>query len=166
MKRTARAPKRDPVTTAPATKPVRKYGRGSGVPHPIDVQVGKRIRARRRFCRMNQQTLALALGLTTFQQIQKYEQGTNRVSASKLSAIADTLGVPVSYFFIEGAPDRDARMEQSETIELIRCYYAFPSDRLRQQFLQMVKAVAGSSKRRGPERDTPPMEISAAAAGD
>ena len=86
------------------------------------------------------------------------------VSASKLSAVADALGVSVSFFFIEGAADHDARMEKPETIELIRCYYALPSDGVRQQFLQMVKAVAASSERRRPERDAEPIVISATAA--
>jgi transcriptional regulator with XRE-family HTH domain len=164
MKRAARAPERDRPATVPSVKPVRSYGRGSGVPHPVDVHVGKRIRARRLLLGMNQETLATAIDLT-FQQVQKYERGANRVSASRLSAIADVLGVPVSFFFIEGSPDHDARMERPETIELVRCYYAFPSDRLRRQFLQMVKAVAGSSERRAPERDTEPLASSAPAAG-
>ena len=160
MKRAARAPKRDLPTTA--AKRVQGYGRGSGVPHPVDVDVGKRIRTQRRLLGMNQAALARALGLT-FQQVQKYESGTNRVSASKLSAIANALGVSVSFFFIEGAADHDARMEKPETIELIRCYYALPSDGVRQQFLQMVKAVAASSERRRPERDAEPIVISATA---
>jgi len=126
--------------------------------------VGKRIRARRRLCGMNQQTLAQALGLT-FQQVQKYEYGANRVSASRLSAIADVLRVPVSYFFIEGHPDYDARMEQSETIELIRSYYAIPDAQVRQRFLQMVKAVAGRSERRVPKRSAEQLTSSAAIAG-
>jgi transcriptional regulator with XRE-family HTH domain len=165
MKPTARTPVRDHLTKAPSGKPVRSYGRGTGVPHPVDILVGKRIRARRLFLGMNQETLATSIDLT-FQQVQKYEHGANRVSASRLSAIADVLGVPISYFFSEGGPsDHDARMEQPETIELVRCYYAFPSDRLRRQFLQMVKAVAGSSERRVSERDTQPIVSSAPAAG-
>jgi ribosome-binding protein aMBF1 (putative translation factor) len=77
-------------------KPVPKYGRGTGVPNPIDVHVGGRIRMRRLLLGMNQETLANALGLT-FQQVQKYEGGANRVSASRLSAMAEILGVPISY---------------------------------------------------------------------
>ena len=79
-------------------KPVPKYGRGTGVPNPIDVHVGARVRMRRLLLGMNQETLANALGLT-FQQVQKYEGGANRVSASRLSAMAEILGVPISYFF-------------------------------------------------------------------
>ena len=73
------------------------YGRGTGIPHPIDVHVGKRIRMRRLFLGMNQKTYK-ALGLT-FQQVQKYECSASRVSASRLSAMADILGVPISFFF-------------------------------------------------------------------
>ena len=151
MRRAARAPERNQQTTAPSGKQARAYGRGSGVPHPVDVHVGQRIRTRRRLLGMNQAALARALDLT-FQQVQKYEHGTNRVSASKLSAIADVLGVPVSFFFVEGSRDHDARMEEPETIELVRRYYAIPDARVCQQFLQMVKAVAESSERRVPER--------------
>jgi len=66
-------------------------------PHPVDIEVGRRIRLQRKILRMSQTTLAEALGLT-FQQVQKYEKGTNRVGSSRLSDIARTLGVPVSFF--------------------------------------------------------------------
>ena len=75
-----------------------RYGRGTGVPDPVDVHVGARIRTRRLLLGMNQETLASALGLT-FQQVQKYEGGANRVSASRLAEVAEVLGVPVAYFF-------------------------------------------------------------------
>ena len=172
MRRAARAPERNHQTTAQSTKPTRPYGRGSGVLHPVDVHVGQRIRTRRRLLGMNQAALARALDLT-FQQVQKYEHGTNRVSASKLSVIADVLGVPVSFFFIEGPPDHDTRMERPETIKLVRRYYAIPDERVRKQFLQMVKAVAEKSKRQAPrrasERDAEPLTSSTSAvvaAGD
>jgi transcriptional regulator with XRE-family HTH domain len=164
MRRAARALARERLTTVPSGKPVHSYGRGSGVPHPVDVQVGKRIRARRLFLGMNQAALATAIGLT-FQQVQKYEHGTNRVSASRLLAIANGLGVPVSFFFVEGAAQDDARMEQPETIELVRSYHAITDAQVRHQFLQMVKAVAGSSRRRALVRDARPMVSSAEAAG-
>jgi transcriptional regulator with XRE-family HTH domain len=134
----------------PATN-AHRYGRGTGIPHPIDVHVGRRIRTRRLFLGINQKTLADALGLA-FQQVQKYESGANRVSASRLSAIADALGVPLSFFFIDlpadgeqgGAEEREARerMHRPETIKLVRLYYAIPDLAARQRFLDMVKAVA------------------------
>ena len=126
------------------------YGRGTGVPNPVDVQVGARIRTRRLLIGMNQETLAGALGLT-FQQVQKYEGGANRVSASRLSQIAEVLGVPISYFFSEieiasTADQKEAeareRMQRPETIELIRAYYGIADQSTRQRFLDMVKAVA------------------------
>ena len=128
-----------------------KYGRGTGVPNPIDVHVGNRIRMRRLLLGMNQETLANALGLT-FQQVQKYEGGANRVSASRLSAMAEILGVPISYFFGDLRPDdaeisaEDQRwreyLQRPETIEFIRLYYAIPDQGTRQKFLEMTKTVA------------------------
>ena len=139
MKRSARDPDGAP------------YGRGTGVPDPVDVHVGARVRTRRLLIGMNQETLARALGLT-FQQVQKYEGGANRVSASRLSQIAEILGVPIAYFFSdiesEGAElntrhrETRERLQRPETIELIRSYYAIADQRTRQQFLEMVKAAA------------------------
>jgi len=100
---------------------------------------------------MNQETLANALGLT-FQQVQKYEGGANRVSASRLAAVADILKVPISFFFGDlqsddakpSTAEREWRenIERPETIELIRLYYAIPDPQVRQQFLDMVKSIA------------------------
>ena len=136
-----------------APLPIGTYGRGTGVPHPIDVHVGTRIRARRLLLGLNQEGLANALGLT-FQQVQKYEGGADRVSASRLAAIANILGVPVAYFFAElETPDKPLSPEEQrfrglrdrpETIELIRLFYAIPDDEVRRRFLAMVKAVAAS----------------------
>jgi transcriptional regulator with XRE-family HTH domain len=126
-----------------------RHGRGTGVPDPVDVHVGSRIRIRRLLIGMNQETLAKALGLT-FQQVQKYEGGANRVSASRLSQIAEVLAVPIAYFFSDidlpgdgpdqGELDARERMQRSDVIELIRSYYAIGDARIRQQFLDMVKA--------------------------
>jgi transcriptional regulator with XRE-family HTH domain len=128
-----------------------RYGRGTGVPNPIDVHVGKRVRMRRLLLGMNQETLANALGLT-FQQVQKYEGGANRVSASRLAAMAEILKVPISFFFGDlqsddakpTAAEREWRdyLERPETIELIRLYYAIPDPQVRQKFLEMVKSIA------------------------
>src|SRR5437899_11915293 len=141
MKRT------EPVTGSPeSTKSTRKHGRGTGIPNPIDVHVGGRIRMRRLLLGMNQETLANALGLT-FQQVQKYEGGANRVSASRLSAMAEILSVPISYFFGDLQPD-DAdlspedrqwreHLQRPETIEFIRLYYAISDQKVRNQCLEM-----------------------------
>src|SRR6185312_16506563 len=88
--RTREAPLRQSKT---AGEPPR-YGRGTGIPNPTDVHVGKRIRMRRLLLGMNQETLANALGLT-FQQVQKYEGGANRVSASRLKQVSEILDVPI-----------------------------------------------------------------------
>ena len=121
--------------------PAQNYGRGTGTPHPIDVHVGTRIRTRRLLLGMNQEKLANALGLT-FQQVQKYEGGANRVSASRLAEMADILGVPIGYFFAEfdtpgsELPPEERRFrefrDRPETIDLIRYYYGIPDDGIRQ----------------------------------
>jgi transcriptional regulator with XRE-family HTH domain len=128
-------------------KPQPKYGRGTGVPNPIDVHVGARIRMRRLLLGMNQETLANALGLT-FQQVQKYEGGANRVSASRLSTMAEILGVPISYFFGDLQPedgdvspeDRQWReqLDRRVTIEFIRLYFSIPVLQVRRQFLELA----------------------------
>ena len=116
--------------------------------------VGKRIRARRLFLGMKQQMLADDLGLS-FQQVQKYEMGANRVSAARLLLIADILRVPVSFFFANlqaasvAGSETARRMEQPETIELLRCYYSFTNDHVRQRFLELVKAVAATGRDAG-----------------
>ena len=108
--------------------------------HPVDVHVGKRIRHRRWMIGMTPQQLAERVGIK-FQQIQKYETGMNRVSASRLWDISETLQVPVSFFFDgleERAPEaenipRDL-MADKEALELVRSYYAIPETQRRRLF--------------------------------
>ena len=109
--------------------------------HPVDVHVGKRIRHRRWMVGMTQQQLAEKVGIK-FQQIQKYETGMNRVSASRLWDIAEAMTVPVSYFF-EGAdgevPAAAASapgdlLADKEALELVRSYYAIPENQRRRLF--------------------------------
>ena len=108
--------------------------------HPVDAHVGKRIRHRRWMVGMTQQQLADKVGIK-FQQIQKYETGMNRVSASRLWDIADALGVSISFFF-EGLDDaretsRSAEadlMADKEALELVRSYYAIPEAQRRRLF--------------------------------
>jgi transcriptional regulator with XRE-family HTH domain len=106
--------------------------------HPVDTHVGKRIRHRRWILGMTQQQLAEQLGVK-FQQVQKYETGMNRVSASRLWDIANVLSVPVSFFFegVEGAtqaaiagPAADP-MASKEVLDLIRFYHAMPENQQR-----------------------------------
>lgn len=112
--------------------------------HPVDVHVGQRIRQRRWLVGMTQQQLAERVGIK-FQQIQKYETGANRVSASRLWDIADALEVPVSFFF-EGLQsdtkaDEDAAasvpadiLADKEALDLVRSYYAIPENQRRRLF--------------------------------
>ena len=81
-------------------------------PNPIDIHVGSRIRLRRKMLGMSQEKLGENLGIT-FQQIQKYEKGTNRVGASRLQAISSILGVPVAFFF-EDAPEPNQASSQAD----------------------------------------------------
>ncbi len=115
--------------------------------HPVDVHVGKRIRHRRWMVGMTQQQLAEKVGIK-FQQIQKYETGMNRVSASRLWDVAEALDVPVAFFFegmdAQSAPVTDAESRESnvpadiladkEALELVRSYYAIPENQRRRLF--------------------------------
>lgn len=108
--------------------------------HPVDAHVGKRIRHRRWMVGMTQQQLADKVGIK-FQQIQKYETGMNRVSASRLWDISEALGVTISFFFeglsSEGvAPASPAGdiLADKEALELIRSYYAIPEAQRRRLF--------------------------------
>jgi transcriptional regulator with XRE-family HTH domain len=110
--------------------------------HPVDVHVGKRIRQRRWMNGTTQQQLAEAVGIK-FQQIQKYETGMNRVSASRLWDIAHVLAVPVSFFFdgldaeggetLQGDVPSDV-LTDKEALELLRSYYAIPENQRRRLF--------------------------------
>lgn len=115
------------------------------MPHEVDVYVGKKIRQRRWLIGMTQQTLAQSVGIK-FQQIQKYETGANRVSASRLWDIAEVVGVPVSFFFegmeateVEGDEQSSTLapadiLADKEAMELVRSYYAIPEEQRRRLF--------------------------------
>lgn len=130
--------------------------------HPVDVHVGGRVRLRRVFLGYSQEKLANALGLT-FQQIQKYERGANRISASKLYELSRILSVPVTYFF-EGVesegeagagtgPNAGATTtanihssdpdftNQRETLQLISSYYRIPDAKVRAEVLSLLKTL-------------------------
>ena len=108
--------------------------------HPVDVHVGKRVRHRRWMVGMTQQQLADKVGIK-FQQIQKYETGMNRISASRLWDISDALGVPISFFF-EGLDQENQIVEEidgdiladKEALMLVRTYYAIPEAQRRWLF--------------------------------
>ena len=114
--------------------------------HPVDIHVGKRVRHRRWMIGVTQQQLGESVGIK-FQQIQKYETGMNRISASRLWDIAESLDVPVSFFF-EGYEDPDAEasvangdetkkgdlLADKEALELVRSYYSIPENQRRKLF--------------------------------
>ena len=118
----------------------------------IDRLVGARVRLRRQALGMSQTELAQAIGLT-FQQVQKYEQGKNRIGAGRLANIADVLKVPVSFFFEDlPAPDAPAAVEadavaaalgERGAVQLVRAYAAIPDRRVRQRLLDLARALAG-----------------------
>ncbi len=115
-------------------------------PHPIDVLVGRRARERRTLEGMSQTAVADKLGLT-FQQLQKYERGHNRISASRLYELAQLFDVPVAYFYegIEagkGAPSRNESLTKRETLELVRAYYAISDPAVRDSIRRLTQAAA------------------------
>ena len=112
--------------------------------HPVDVHVGQRVRQRRWMVGMTQQQLAEKVGIK-FQQIQKYETGMNRISASRLWDIAHALEVPISFFFegleaeqgasaAEGGKVPGDIMGDREALELVRSYYSIPETQRRRLF--------------------------------
>jgi transcriptional regulator with XRE-family HTH domain len=110
--------------------------------HSVDIHVGKKVRQRRWLVGMTQQQLAGKVGIK-FQQIQKYETGANRVSASRLWDIAATLDVQISYFFEGLEQDKSQAVNETvpsdlmadkEALDLVRCYYAIPEAQRRRLF--------------------------------
>jgi transcriptional regulator with XRE-family HTH domain len=146
-------------------KPRKSSGRmaSKGFPNPVDVHVGQRIRQRRTLLGMSQQKVAEALGLT-FQQVQKYEWGTNRVSSGRLFELARILNIPIPHFFegmeagvADKSPSRLMGVTESkmrtyvsepdplakrESIDLVRAYYQIADPRVRKRIYELTKAVA------------------------
>jgi transcriptional regulator with XRE-family HTH domain len=111
-------------------------GKGSQ-PRPIDVHVGSRIRLRRTLLGLSQERLGEALGLT-FQQVQKYEIGMNRVSASRLFDLSRVLDVPIGFFF-DNVPD--VVLSRPETLALVGAYYRIIDPVVRQRLLDLIKSL-------------------------
>lgn len=135
----------------------------AGVPNPIDIHVGKRLRLRRILLGLSQEELGEAIGLT-FQQIQKYERGGNRIGASRLYKFSVILGVPIQFFFddipdalktVEGqvvrglhdfgkpAPETDP-LAKRETLELVRAYFRISDASARKQLFDLIKSLANA----------------------
>ncbi len=125
-------------------------------PNPIDVHVGSRIRLRRTMLGFSQEKLGESLGIT-FQQVQKYEKGTNRVGASRLQNIAGILDVPVAFFFEDApgdAPKSSADLAESSTnyvvnflssaegLQLNRSFVKISDPKVRRRLIELVKALA------------------------
>lgn len=119
--------------------------------NPIDSHVGSRVRMRRLMLDMSQEKLADALGLT-FQQVQKYEKGTNRIGASRMQQISNILKVPVAFFF-DGAPQPGKQLDQSRTaitrllatpdgLALVTAFVKIKNPKVRRSVVQLVEHVA------------------------
>jgi transcriptional regulator with XRE-family HTH domain len=129
-------------------------------PNPIDRHVGSRVRMRRMMLGMSQEKLGDALDLT-FQQVQKYEKGTNRIGASRLQSIAHILQVPVAFFF-EGAPSGAAHADglaeapspayisdflaSSEGLALTKAFMRIKDPKVRRRVVDLVEAIAGDAE--------------------
>ena len=130
----------------------------SKAPNPVDKYVGSRVRMRRIMLGMSQEKLGEALGLT-FQQIQKYEKGTNRIGASRLQQIAQILQVPVAFFF-EGAPHAPGGaptgmseapspayvsdfLATSDGLSLTKSFMRIKNSKLRRRIVDLVEQIAG-----------------------
>jgi transcriptional regulator with XRE-family HTH domain len=130
-------------------------------PNPIDKYVGSRVRMRRLMLGMSQEKLGDELGIT-FQQVQKYEKGTNRVSASRLQAMSQILQVPVPFFF-EGAPQIEGRVRKggeapspayisdfladAEGLKLVKAFTQIGDATLRRSVVRLVEQIAGRDER-------------------
>ncbi|NKB55342.1 MAG: helix-turn-helix domain-containing protein [Alphaproteobacteria bacterium] len=149
-----------------ASKSALKTGYGTGRPNPIDVHVGSRVRLRRTLLGMSQERLGDAIGLT-FQQVQKYERGANRIGSSRLFDLSRVLDVPVSFFFddmpaeiAEHRPGQEAGLSDTstesyaadplakrETLELVRAYYQIDEPSVRKRLFDLAKALASTSEK-------------------
>jgi transcriptional regulator with XRE-family HTH domain len=125
-------------------------------PNPIDVHVGLQVRLRRKSLKISQEKLAESLGLT-FQQVQKYERGANRISASKLYEIARALRVSIAWFFeglgdptaepVDGAEDRDeppfahSFLMSQEGVDLANLFPRLPQRRVRRRLVELVRSL-------------------------
>jgi transcriptional regulator with XRE-family HTH domain len=145
------------------SRPPRRPGRRkSDKPNPIDVHVGSRVRLRRNMLGLSQEKLGEAIGLT-FQQVQKYERGANRIGASRLLELSRVLDVPVSFFYDETDPVRAPAitagfaegpqeafdsdpMRRREALELVEAYYDIEDTAARRRLFDLAKALAAATE--------------------
>ncbi len=148
---------------ADMAKSKRRFGRGTGKPHPVDVHAGERVRLRRKLLGMTQTHLGDALGLT-FQQVQKYERGANRIGAGRLYDLARVFDVSIDFFFADMptavaaiSPATKERgkakkligyesylMVKRETLEFVRAYYKIEDADVRKGVYQLTKAMGAA----------------------
>ena len=147
--------------------------RRTGKPNPVDVHVGSRVRLRRTLLGLSQEKLGEAIGLT-FQQVQKYERGANRIGASRLHELSRVLDVPISFFFDDTDPVRAPAipggfaeppaeafesdpLRKRETVELVEAYFAVEDAAVRRRLLDLAKVLAAENDpnaERRPARET------------
>jgi transcriptional regulator with XRE-family HTH domain len=141
-------------------QPLRRLGRPkTGIPNLTDVQVGARVRLRRKMLGLSQEELGELIGLT-YQQVQKYEHGANRIGASRLHELSRVLDVPVTFFFDDTDPVRAPAtggfaelppealsdpLRNPETIDLVRAYFTIDNVAVRRRLLDLAKALAAGS---------------------
>lgn len=125
------------------------------MPHPVDIHVGKRLRQRRTILGLSQEAIGNAIGVT-FQQVQKYERGVNRMGSSRLYEFSKILTVPVAFFFEEmeknpsqgqgvaeeATPFEHEKMSSRETLEMVRAYYRITDPHVRKRVFELVKSLA------------------------
>ena len=141
------------------------YGHGTGIPSPVDVHVGARVRVRRTLLGMNQTKLGDAIGVS-FQQVQKYENGANRISASRLFGLSRMFDVPIEYFFddmptvvaasspalgggrAKEPPSHEPNpMAKRETLTLVRAYYKIRDPQVRKRLYELIRAIGAGASR-------------------
>jgi len=141
------------------------YGHGTGIPSPVDVHVGARVRVRRTLLGMNQTKLGDAIGVS-FQQVQKYENGANRISASRLFGLSRMFDVPIEYFFDDmptavaasspalgggGAKEppsyEPSPMAKRETLKLVHAYYKIRDPQIRKRLYELTRAIGAGASR-------------------
>ena len=143
------------------------YGHGTGIPSPVNVHVGARLRVRRTLLGMTQTKLSDALGVT-FQQVQQYERGTSRISASRLFDLSRVLDVPIQYFFddmptvvaasspaqgggkAKKPPNHEPDpMAEREKLEFVRAYYKISDPEIRKHLFAIIKTLGADASEDG-----------------
>jgi transcriptional regulator with XRE-family HTH domain len=128
------------------SKPTKLHPRSAG---NVDIEMGRRIRLRRVEIGLSQSELGEKLGVS-FQQVQKYEKGANRVRASRLQQIAEALGVDVTFFYVGNSKEREVEsllfLDSSFTLRLLRAYTAVENQTVQRQFVSLIESIVASQR--------------------